>query len=518
MIITMAKLHRRPAAAAVALALLSLAPACRADWKFIPSVDLSETYTDNVALRANAQANWVTELAPTFRLDHIGPRLQLNAIYSRRFYEYADKDVGGTQNAAQNLSATAKAKLINELLFIDANASIGQRDASAFGAVQQNTGNNFATANSAEVKTARISPYLKYRLGSYANAELRYSVDRVTSSAGGLNNSTANALTMNVASGNAFRQLGWGLQVNKSKQQGVATADSGGESDSENYALTLRWAATDQFNVTALGGYDSYDYQALGGSNGGQAWQLGFDWRPSSRTHLTASVGKRYYGNSYSLQAQHRARISVWTFSYNDAVTSTRQQFLLPSSIDTFSLLDRMFTTTIPDPDARRQAVEAYIQATGLPASLANSINYFSNRYYLQKQFQAAVALNGARTTTVLTLQDMRRNGLSSTDVDGGLLGNTSTMFNDNTRQSGGNVTWNWRLAPRTGVLASADMTRIRSISANTGSTNRGLRIGLTHQLQPKLRATINLRRASGGLNTAKYTENAISASLNKQF
>lgn len=518
MTITMVNLPRRPLAAAVGLALLSLAPAARADWKFTPEFEVRETYTDNVALRANAQANWVTELAPAFKLDHTGPRLQLNATYSRRFYEYADNNIGGTYGATQDLSANAKAKLINELLFLDANASIGQRDASAFGPLLQSTGNGFATANATEVKTARVSPYLKERFGPYANAELRYAYDRVTSSTAGLNNTIGNTLSLNVASGSAFRQLGWGVQASKSKQQGVATTTPGGESTNNNYALTLRWATTSQLSLTALGGYDSYDYQSLGGKNGGAAWQLGVDWQPSARTHVQASAGKRFYGNSYSLQAQHRARVSIWTLNYNDSVTSTRQQFLLPSSIDTFSMLDRLFATTIPDADARHQAVAAYIQATGLPASLANSINYFSNRYYLQKQFQAAVALNGAHTTTVLTVQDMRRNGLSNTNVDSGLLGNTSSVLNDNTRQTGGNVTWNWRLSTRTGVLATADVTRIESISAKTSTINRSLRAGLTHQLQPTLRGALEVRRVSGGLGASHYTENAVAASLNKQF
>jgi uncharacterized protein (PEP-CTERM system associated) len=112
----------------------------------------------------------------------------------------------------------------------------------------------------------------------------------------------------------------------------------------------------------------------------------------------------------------------------------------------------------------------------------------------------------------------MRRNGLSSTAVDAGLQGNTSSILNDNTHQSRGNVTWNWRLSTRTGVLATADATRVRSISANTTTDTRSLRIGLTHQLQPKLRGTIDVRRLKGGLASAKYTENAISASLSKQF
>jgi uncharacterized protein (PEP-CTERM system associated) len=265
-------------------------------------------------------------------------------------------------------------------------------------------------------------------------------------------------------------------------------------------------------------GYDSYDYQALGGSNGGASWQLGVDWQPSTRTQVQASAGKRYYGNSYSLQARYRARTSIWSINYNDAVTSTRQQFLLPSSVDTFAMLDRLFASSIEDPAARRQAVEAYMLAAGLPPSLANSINYFSNRYFLQKQFQAAVTMNGAHTTTVLSMHDTRRNGLSSAVVDNNLLGTTTTTLNDNTRQTGATASLNWRLSSRTGLLASAEIMRVRSLSANLSALNRNARVGLTHQMQPTLRATVDIRRVSGGMGVASYTENAVSATLNKLF
>ncbi|GAB2860731.1 hypothetical protein GCM10027277_31710 [Pseudoduganella ginsengisoli] len=507
-----------PAPAAVALALLALSPACRADWKFIPQFSLSETYSDNIALRPVAQENWVTTLSPAFSLDNKGPRLDLHATYSKQFYEYADKAVGGTQHGTQNLSAEAKGKLIEELLFVDATANISQQNVSIFGALSPTAGNSFATDNFVEVKTARVSPYFKHRFGPYANAELRYAYDRVTSSKSGLNNSTGDTYSLSINSGTAFRQLGWGLQASKSKQQGLATTAVGGSSTSENASANLRWLASAQFNLTAQAGYDSFDYQALGGRNSGAAWEVGMEWQPSTRTHVKASAGRHFYGNSYLLEAQYRARASIWTLNYNDAVTSTRQQFLLPSTIDTFTTLDRMFSSTIADPVARRQVVEAYIQAAGLPSSLANNINYFSNRYFLQKQFQAALVMNGAHATTVLTLQDMRRNALSSAVVDSNLLGSSLSQLNENTSQTGANATLTWRLTSRDGLRATADVSRMRSLSAHTSNLNRSIRVGLTRQLQPKLSAAIDLRRIKGGLGIAQYTENAVSATLNKQF
>lgn len=505
----------RPLPLAIGLALLSLAPASHADWKFTPAVDVRETYTDNVALRAAAQANWVTELTPGMSLDYKGPSVQLRSAYRKHFYEYSDRQVGGTQANSQEMSTDLKAKLLRETLLLDASASIAQREASAFGPLLQGTGNNFAAGNSNEVKTVRVSPYLVHRFGSVANAELRYTRDRVSSNNANLNAINGDTVAFNVSSGTAFRQFGWSMQANQEKQHSNANA---GNSTGTIYNLSLRWLPIDTLTFTLTGGHDNYDYQALGGANGGASWSLGLKWVPSGRTTVQASAGKRYYGNSYSLQALHRTRMSVWSMNYNDAVTNTRSQFLLPSAVDTFSLLDRMFSATIPDAATRRQAVEAYIQSTGLPPSLANSINYFSNRYQLQKQFQAAGAFNLPHMTFVLSLQDTRRRGLSIADVDGGLLGSTTKTLNDSTRQSGINGTLNWRLSARTGLIASADYTQVHSVSANRTDNNKTMRIGITHQMQPKLRASLDLRRIEGGAAPATFTENAIAASLNKQF
>eukprot|EP01032_Pedospumella_encystans_P029152 gene29152-32925_t len=121
-----------------------------------------------------------------------------------------------------------------------------------------------------------------------------------------------------------------------------------------------------QLMLTVTGGYDEYDYQSLGGVTKGKNWSVGGSWRPSGRTSVQLNVGKRYFGDSYFLAANHRTRTSVWSLTYSDAVTTTRSQFQLPSAVNTFALLDQLFQAQIPDAAARRQAVEAYIIAAGL--------------------------------------------------------------------------------------------------------------------------------------------------------
>lgn len=495
--------------------MLSLAGPGRADWKFSPQVDLRETYTDNVALRAVGQANWVAEVAPGFTLENNSPRLQLRANYSKHFYQYSDKDVGGTNGNQQQLAADAKARLAGDWLLMDAGANISQRAASAFGPLLQgNASNNFASANANEVKTLRLSPYVQHRFGSIANAELRYSRDRVSSDNGGLGDSDGSTATLNVNSGAAFHQLGWGLFAS----HGTTRNSVAGKSANDTMNLSLRYLALPTLWLTTSLGYDQYDYDALGGTTSGKAWSVGFNWQPSPRTSVVASAGKRYFGDSYSLQAQHRTRASVWTLNYSDAVTTTRAQFLLPSTVNTATMLDGLFTAAIPDPVARRQAVEAYILATGLPASLANNINYFSNRYMLQKQLQAAAAFNTARTTLILTLSDARRQALSAVNVDGGLLGSSSSTLNDATRQDSVSAILNWRFGSRTSANFSADFTRVQSEAQNRTDKHSSLRVMLNHALQPHLSGTLEMRHIRGGISPTEFTENAIAASLNKKF
>jgi uncharacterized protein (PEP-CTERM system associated) len=533
MIITTAKRRRRPRAAprplalAVALAALSLAPPSRADWKLTPYIDLQETYTDNVLLQPKEQARsqFITTVAPSVSLLGHTPRIDLTASYSKRFNEYADSSIPGTTGNQQQLQAAGKAKLVEDLLYLDANAGISQQAVSAFGPQPVFTGNNttnFAQDRSTEVKIFRISPYLVHRFGAAATAQVRYARDRVSSGTTGFGNSNSDTLAVDLASGTAFSRLGWGLNYNRQLIDNTIAP----KATSESASGALRYLQSQELTLSLNGGYDKYDYQSLGGRTKGKSWSVAANWAPGARTSVEASVGKRYFGDSYSLALLHRARTSVWSLNYSDAVTTTRQQFVLPQTIDTASLLNQLFIASIPDPAARAQAVAAYIQATGLPPSLANSINYLSNRYTLLKQFQGSAAFSGAHSTLILTLVDAKRTALSLENVDNQLLGSVNHTLNDNTHQSSAGATLNWRLSSRTSVDASAVYSRIRSLAlvgladSNRTDTNRTARVNLRRQFGNTLTGGLELRHVKGTATDGarNYTENAIAATLSKHF
>ena len=507
-----------PVVCPLILALLLGAPAARAEnWRFTPTLELRETYTDNVALREDAfkQGQWVTEITPGLQVRMRGPRLTVNGFYQLQYFAMADSDISGTNRTARSGQGQLRANIIDDLLYVDANGAISQQGISPFG--QLITDNNYASANRAEVKTWRVSPYLVHRFGPQANAELRYAHDEVDAGRTGLGNTVGDSLSLRVTSGVAFRTVGWGLVLS---QQNVSDSVAG-DTSIKNANLNLRYRAGRTLNLLGGIGYDEYDYNSLGGVTGGKSWNAGAAWTPSLRTSVQGSIGRRYYGPSRSLTALHRSRHTVWSINYDDSVISTRSNFLLPATIDTASLLDRLFMPNFADPAERARAVQDYIRSTGLPPALADNVNFFSNRYSLQKQLRASVAFKRGRSGAVVGLYKVRREALSVRESDSPILGTSINSFNDNTDQTGLNATLNYRLTGRTSLNLVGDVVRSESLTTGLESRSSAVRFTMRHQLRAKLVGALSVRHVEGNtalLGGRPYTENAVSASLSMQL
>ena len=122
------------------------------------------------------------------------------------------------------IPGTAKAIVIDELLFVDASAGRAPRSLSAFG--PQLNDNPYAVANSHEVSTWSVSPYLRRRLGPTADLTARYTVDEVDAGKNAFGSSQGNTLDLRLASGSIFHTLGWGLSY---RRQEIDAAGAGSD-------------------------------------------------------------------------------------------------------------------------------------------------------------------------------------------------------------------------------------------------------------------------------------------------
>jgi len=486
--------------------------------RIIPTLSVTETWTDNVNLQAGARARseLVTQLAPGVTAVRRGRRLNLSASAQWHQFLYLHDIRNNTADNQAQYSGALQGVLVDDLLFVDASASRGQRSISAFG--PQLTNDLYVVANRAEVKTWSISPYLVQRFGHAATAQLRYTVDEVESGRfRGLDKTEGQSVNASLASGQSFKDLSWGLNYYRQDLDSARLGDS----STQTLAGSLSYKLTPRLSLTANAGYDRYDFGSFGGENKGRNWSAGFAWNPSRRTSLQLSAGRHYYGKTGALNASHRSRYTVWSISYSDAITTTRQQFLLPSTIDTAALLDRLFSANYPDPVERERVVRAYIAATGLPPSLADNVNYLSNRYMRQKLLQASTMWRKGRSSTVLALYASQRDAVSDQQSDSDLLGSQLATINDNVRQRGVSLTYNYQLNSRTNAVGVWNVSRNDSLTTGIEDLQRVLRLGVTRRYGERLLGTVELRRRSGNVNAAstdRFKENAISASLSMQL
>lgn len=483
---------------------------------FMPTFDVRETWSDNVALRPEGteRGSLITELVPGFRVRHKSGRVVLNGQFDYHLFKMTN-DVPGTRNSSRLLRADGKAVLVEDLLYLDGNAGIQNQAISAF--AQDTNGNNYATANNTEVRSWRLSPYLTHRFGSVATGELRYAHDSVQTGRAGFGNSTGNSYALRLNSGRHYRDLGWSVALNRQDIDDAVRNDS----TSKTANLNLSYKLSRTFNLLGGVGYDSYDYQSLGGASAGKSWNAGFGWNPGARTSVQMTTGHRYYGPSRTLSAMHRSRHTVWSVKYDDTVSTTRANFLIPSAVDTAALLDGLFLPNFPDPVERARAVETYIRQNNLPPSLSNNINYFSNRYMLQKQLRASMAYRGAKSGAVLSVFSLRRDALSVRESDSILLGSNTETVNDNVKQQGIEATLSYRLSARTDLSLIANASDNTSLTTGFKFRNNVMRLTAHHQLSARMAGSLELRHLKGNTGFAvasPYAENAVAATLSMQL
>ena len=501
-----------PLASTVAAAAILASPfASASDWQIVPTLTVRGTYSDNIRLAPQGQeeSDFVTDISPGLSISGNGPNVALKARYTFQHLNYASDSKG--DSSFHKLDGSTQIHLIKDLLSIDGTAAINQQDIDLFGPSTITSGNYTVNPNRTTVRTATLSPYLHHRLRGIAAGELRYTKTHVSTSSQALSSSDIDALSLSVTSDSSSRSLGWGLRHYASKTERSGTNSV----DSRTTTADVRYMITSRFALTASGGYEKFDYIAVPGADEPQGtfYSGGFSWRPTERTDLSWNVGKHFYGTTFGLQSSVRSRYTLWRVNYDESVTNTPAQLALSSTGSTADFLDQLFQSSIPDATLRQLAVERFIAANGLPASLTRTINYLTTQFYLQKALRASVAITGAKNSVVFTLSNTSRSPQSLDTTPAGIT-------SGDTRQFGAAALWNWRFSGRTSANFSTDHIRKKRQSTNAEERMTMYRIGLAHQFQPKLSGVIELRHAETSSDTGfgNYQENAIAAFISMQF
>ncbi len=489
-----------------ALPALLSCPAWAAKWDVVPTLSVVETYTDNVSLTPDAtkQSDWVTQVIPGISITATGARLKFNATYAPEVTYYAQ---GKRDNQVyQRGNATGSAELAKQLLFVDAGARVDQYNVSLQGPLT--TSNVNTTGNRTTAKTFFVSPYLLRDFGSAVRAEARFNYSVANSDGtAALANSVAERINLRLSSGPGYKLLTWNLAYSKE----IIDYETGADTDIEVSTLNARRLITPTVGLLAQGGYEYYKRGPIPPTEG-PSWSAGLDWTPSPRTHVAATAGQRFFGNTYSLDFTHRARLTTWSAGYSENVTTTRSEFFIPATTSTAGYLDTLFSSRFPDPVARQKAVEEFIARTGLAPSLSAPINIFTTQLFLVKSWNASAGILGVRNVLIANVFGLTSEGLAG-DLVLPTAPNTSI-------QIGTSVLWNWRMTARNAWNLAAAYRRNESPNTGEIAYLTHVTMGLTRQFQPRLSGALNYRRQQNDSNFAgsDYTENAVFASLQMRF
>lgn len=505
-------LDRCWSSAVVFLALGNTAQALAADWEVKPRVQVRETYTDNLRLapKGAEESDFVTEVEPGISIRARGARLQLQADYAFQYRIYADH--GSANGHNHMLRSNALLDVWDRRLFVQASAQIAQQNLSPLGGQSQSNIN--LTNNRVDVRQTSISPFWTSRLSTWANVEARYTWTRMEQSgeASSLDNETK-AVNLNLSSGPAFSVLGWNAAYSRQDIE-----STGGEFDDrklETVSGTARYLLFPTFALLATLGYDDNTYGTTRGRTSGRFWKAGADWAPSTRTHATGTFGRSYFGNTYSLAADHRTRLTTWSINYNEEIIATPSRFEATAAFDTAATLDRLLISRVPDPIERQGAVQGLIDSLGLPRNIGGSVDFLSNEVSLSKRLTGAFGLRGARGTVLVSVfRDDRssENEGSTTSA----LGTDPFRITNDVLQTGYSAVAIWRFSQRTAGSISHSWSRNDFNDINREDTINTFRIGVTHQLQPKLHGGIDFRLTDRDSTdpSQSYRENAIIGTL----
>lgn len=471
----------------------------------LPRVSVSEIFTDNVRLTSTGkQAEQVTEISPGLTISSSAGRLQ-------GYFDYSLIESGYAQNSSPRrtqhaLTTFGTLEAVDNWAYLDFGGSISQQATSAFGT--QSIGNTALNANKSEVSSYRLSPYLRGPLGNLANYEARYSQTLTQSASIADSRVTAAEALLRVSASTAFRQLGWSASVNQSR----VDYSAGRTTDSDRLNLGLSYLLTPQLSVSVNGGREATNYTGFD-TQSATTHGVAMNWSPSDTTRISASKDSRPFGDTHSVRLEHRTARTAWTFTDTRDVSSTPSQSGLTSIGPIYDILYSQFATVAPDPLARAQLVNAYMQANGIRPDQVVLSSFLTSAMAVQRRQDLVFAVLGVRDTITFIATRTDSHRLDTLSIAQDDLTSSSRV-----RQRGFTASYSHRLTPdySLGIFASQQNT-----SDGTGlqdSKLRSVNVNLSGRVGQKSSVALGLRHTRFSSPLTPYDESAVTFNLNTQF
>ncbi len=468
---------------AAGLIILLLETAQAAEWRFRPRVGVAGTYSDNINISGtNPQTDFVTDLNAGFSLRGEGPRFFFDTFYNLQYLNYARET--SSDRFRNQLRVVGNGEIAEDLFFLDLRGSVRQENITS----RANTADSTITVsdNITDTYTLGISPYLIHRFGSFMDGEARYSYDKVVYSDDRRADSQANAILLDLKSGNRFQTVTWNAFYRgydeKTDIRDVLTSHRG--------EVAGRYHFNRKAALVFGTGYEDNDFVTnKTDSLSAVTWLAGLSWTPNLRTVVEAGAQNRFFGVAPYFNLRYLSRRTALTVRYFEDLTTTNQS---TANRDFIPLLDA-FGDPVLDPDTG--------EAISIPI---NTLSSTVDLVVVNQTFDATVAVRGQRTDVGLTLFDQFRNFQVGPDEE--VYGITAFA--------------NRRLSRVTTLRLWARASRHDFDGPTPDRTRWSVGIGLNRAFSRDFSGSISARHTTQDSKAANldYDENRVTLSLTKHF
>ena len=403
------------------------------EWQFIPSVSLTETYTDNVELsHNNKQSSFVNQARATLQSYYRSPHLEFDINASSILATFShDHDL---DDDFKSLSANTKYNLWQGGPALIGRASIQNQ-------ARSSAQNSLADIISRDtVETSSYSAGVEYGVNN-SEFSLVSSALFTTSSAddsiGEYDGTLASISAQSNVTNNDFL---WQINANYEKRENNSQDGTSHRAKAlVGYALTNKVSPFIQI-------YDEDSSGSISGTRvtSSQSWGPGlrvklsshlyFDaaynyvddkklsddyvsgtiiWEPSSRTQLFMEISQRFYGDSYKFNFKHRTKRLTNTISYDEQIQAfdrnSFEQVLVGVYLCPIQPINELDINTC------FLEGNSSIDITGFqPIPLFDQRLIEGSEFSLTKSLDWQSELNLSRTSFVLTAQNTERESLTT--------------------------------------------------------------------------------------------------------
>ncbi len=473
-------------------------------FSFTPSINATETLTNNAELTA-------TDRRPDL-ITQVGPALQVRGVtdWVQGFLDYSLVGLTharGTSSDSiqQSLGTAFQAQGLDHHLFVNARASISRENVSALGTQASDAA--LDTGNQTQVASFDVAPSLRGALAGVVAYSFGADYNVTHSGAGEIGNSTNKSEFAHLGTASSTQLIGWGLDVSHDDTD----FSLGRQTTDESAVGSLVLTPDGELQFVVRGGREGNDVQTL---------KLKYDttygasvrWMPSERTTIQLQDDKRYFGNAYTLNFQHRTAQTVWTISDVRQVVNDTAGGAEGQPMSAFDLLYLQLASKYPDPVVRASQALLELQALGLNPLVTVPAGFLTNAVSLQRSLTGSVGYIGLRNSVVLSAakSDISRLDPLSGAVDSLSAGGTI-------RQRSFSLSATHRLTPvsslnltlsdsRTLGSGTSGQVTLRSVTADWAT-----QVGLRGQFSLGARRTISF-------GESPYTESALLATFSLQI